>query len=335
MRRAIPFVLLLATCAHVTPEEGPQAPLPSWPPPPARAQVRFVASLPDLRPVAPPRRSWWTRTWHFIVGVDDTPRPQAPTFERPFGVAAIADAVYVTDPDARTVQRIDWRAGRLTPIECEGRPWVMPMAVAAADGSIFVADGTAGAVIQVEHRGCRPLGEGRLQRPTGLAVAGGQLFVVDPPQHAVIVLALDGHEMRRFGSRGGGAGELHFPTSLTVLANGHLLVVDALNFRVVEYAPDGEFVAAFGDSGDGSGAFGRPKAIAVDESGRIFVSDAQNDVVLIFDAAREFQLAIGGSGSGPGDLTLPAGIAIHDRYLFVADSYNHRVGVYELLGGQP
>jgi DNA-binding beta-propeller fold protein YncE len=90
--------------------------------------------------------------------------------------------------------------------------------------------------------------------------------------------------------------------------------------------------AAFGDAGDGAGSFARPKAVAVDGGGRIYVSDAERDLVAVFDALGRFEYAIGASGSAPGELLLPAGVAVAGGHLFVADSHNGRVQIFELLG---
>jgi DNA-binding beta-propeller fold protein YncE len=117
--------------------------------------------------------------------------------------------------------------------------------------------------------------------------------------------------------------------------DGALLLVDALNFRIVELGPDGAPRASFGQAGGGEGAFGRPKGVAVGDDGRVYVTDAQHDVLLVFDAGGKFELAVGRTGNGPDGLALPAGVAVGGGFVFVADSYNRRVQIYELLGGAP
>lgn len=216
------------------------------------------------------------------------------------------------------------------------RPWKAPIAVAVTPtGVLFVADAGRARVVRVEKGECRELGEG-LQRPTGLAVSGERVFVVDAPAHAVVAYPVaGGAEVTRFGTRGEADGQLNFPTSIATRADGALLVIDALNFRVVTFAPDGKVLGAFGQGGNTAGDFGRPKGVAVDGRGRIYVSDAQYGVVLIFDEAGAWQLAFGGSGREPKNLSLPAGLAVSGTTLFVADAYHHRVEVYELLEVSP
>lgn len=342
MRRRHRLVLLAAlaagaSCAHARSPTGAAEPPPTWPPPPAPPLVRWHASFPDPgRPVERPG-SFWPRAFRFVVGLPDAPGTAGPPLARPFGIAAAGGQIVVADPDGRQVVRIDWRTGTMAPVACEGRPWLMPMAVAVApDGAIYVADGGAGAIVRRGARGdCTLIGAGTLERPTGVALAAGRIYAVDPPRHLVVGFGPDGREAVRFGTRGDGPGALNFPTALAVAPDGHLLVVDALNFRVSEFYPDGQYAGSFGDAGDGGGAFGRPKAVAVDRAGRIYVSDVQHDVVLRFDRRGTFQVAVGGGGEGPGQLTLPAGLAVDGDLLFVADSQGGRLEVYDLLGASP
>jgi DNA-binding beta-propeller fold protein YncE len=64
----------------------------------------------------------------------------------------------------------------------------------------------------------------------------------------------------------------------------------------------------------------------------VYVSDAERDVVDFYDPEGRYLASVGASGSGLGQMTLPAGVAVAERHLFVADSYNRRVLVYELVG---
>ncbi|MEK6606745.1 MAG: 6-bladed beta-propeller, partial [Myxococcota bacterium] len=267
-----------------------------------------------------------------FLGLEERPSTPA-ALERPFGLAARPGGPIVADPDGRRVLALTWPGGAASEVACAGRRFAEPLAVATGpDGALYVADAGAGVLVRVDSVGaCRALGAGVLVRPTGVAAMGGRLWVVDPPAHAVVALTPDGREVSRFGARGDRGPGLNFPTALCATAQGTLLVVDALNFRVAEFAPDGTFLGAFGEPGEGGGAFGRPKAIAVDEKGRIYVTDALNDVVVVFSRERRFEFAIGGDGAGAGELTLPAGVAVAGSRLYVADSYNRRIAVYDLL----
>ncbi len=320
-------------CAHAP--APPPVDAPAWPPPPAQPVVRWAGAFPDER-FKPPGPPLWRRVLEVIAGLEPQKADDG-LLRRPFGIAALETGFAIADPDARAVLKVDWRRGSYVELSCPEHDWRMPMAVAAGpSGELYVADAGAGLVLRLAPDGrCTALGGGALERPTGLAFSAGLLWVVDPPKHQVVAFGPDGRERLRAGKRGDGEGGLNFPTGLAALSDGTLLVVDALNFRVVHLAADGHFIEAFGTPGDGEGAFGRPKAIATDHAGRIFVADAQNDVVVMFSAAKAFELALGGTGTAIGQLLLPAGLAVGDGYLYVANSYNHRIEIFQLVGGEP
>ena len=80
------------------------------------------------------------------------------------------------------------------------------------------------------------------------------------------------------------------------------------------------------------GDFDKPKGIAVDASGHIYVVEGLNDVVQVFDRDGQLLLVYGGSGGGPGQLWLPAGITLAGNAVFVSDTANHRVQMFERMG---
>ena len=320
----------LAGCAHAP--APPPADAPFWPAAPAKPVVRWAGAFPDARFEAP-GRSLLRRIVDLIVGLEPE-RPAENVLRRPFGVAALETGFALADPDAHTVLRVNWRQGTFAQVTCPNHAWQMPLAVASSPaGELLVADG-GGVVVRVGAGGaCTLMGAGELQRPTGVTFAAGLIYVVDAPRHQVLGFDRDGKVKVRFGQHGAEEDGLNFPTAIAALPDGSLLVVDALNFRVVHFSAQGHYLGDFGQSGDGEGAFGRPKGVAVDLAGRIYVSDAQHDVVLQFAPDANFALAMGSTGKAPGQFLLPAGVAVGEGYLYVADSFNARVQIFELVGG--
>jgi len=321
----------LASCAHGGGAGVAAVAAPALPP--QVAGVRHVGSFPSTD--APERPSFWTRFASAVIGSEAGAGQERPLLERPFGIAPVQGGFVVTDPDRRAVLRVAWRDRRATPVECGALAWTAPIAVAAApDGTLFVADG--GRVVRVSPGGgCSEWGAGSLERPTGLAVAGGLLYVVDPPRHQVVAFDARGAEALRFGGPGDEAADLNFPTAIAARGDGSLLVVDALHFRVARFSSEGRFLDAFGEPGDAVGEFGRPKSIAVDGAGGAWVTDAQHDAVLAFAPDGGFRFAAGESGPGADQLLMPAGVAVDGALLYVADAYNHRVQIFELQGEAP
>jgi DNA-binding beta-propeller fold protein YncE len=67
----------------------------------------------------------------------------------------------------------------------------------------------------------------------------------------------------------------------------------------------------------------------------VFVTDAAFDNIQVFDLAGRLLMHFGGAGAAPGKFNLPAGLYCdRNGRLFAADSYNHRVQVFEMLGAR-
>lgn len=318
------------TAGQAGPASGRQAPAkpvvrPAWPPPPMPARIRFVRSL---DPAAVRRKpSWVSRVWHALVGAGDEPR-----MVQPYGIAVGPDGkIYVADTYGAAVHVFDLVNPGYSAIRVEGESLI---GVGVAGGRLFVTDSTTGRLLCLDAKGRTLWTRGRRDgfvRPTGLVTASDRLYVVDTGAHRVDVVSFGGTILASFGERGGGPGQFNFPTNIARGADGRLYVTDTMNFRVQVFSPDGRYLSAFGQLGDGSGDFDKPKGIAIDSDGHIYVVEGFNDVVQIFDAEGRVLLVVGGSGSADGQFWLPSGIAIANDVVYVADSANRRVSMFEYL----
>ncbi len=75
----------------------------------------------------------------------------------------------------------------------------------------------------------------------------------------------------------------------------------------------------------GQGQLVRPRNIAIAPDGRLFVADSGNNRIAIFDPDGNFLTAFGEFGAGPGQFNEPWGLAVDRDYIYVADTWNHRV----------
>ncbi|MFC1947007.1 6-bladed beta-propeller [Chloroflexota bacterium] len=120
------------------------------------------------------------------------------------------------------------------------------------------------------------------------------------------------------------------PLGLATDMNGNLYITDVMDtrHRVIVCNSDGEQILEFGQSGTGPGSFSFPNDITVDDAGRIFVSDSNNQRIQVFSSAGtplpEY------THSGGGELSLPRGIDCIGKYVFVADTFDHRIKVYDI-----
>lgn len=302
---------------------------PEWPGGSAPARVRFTRTIDPASMRGRP--SGFSRFLRVVIGAEGV----APTMEQPYGSALGPDGrLYVVDASAGAIHvfgldkpsykalRVD-DAESLIGIVFVGRRMVVTDSV---KGRVSCLDLDGHTVWTLDRRH-------GFQRPTGIATSQGRLFVVDTLANRIVTVSTDGKVVGTFGKRGIEPGQLNYPTSIAADADGRLYVVDTMNFRVQAFSAEGRPLGAFGQLGDGPGDFDKPKGIAVDADGLIYVVEGLHDVVKIFDREGRLLLVFAGSGDGPGDLWLPTGISYASGRLFVTDTANHRVQVYDRIGG--
>ncbi len=302
-----------------------------WPPPPAAARVQTegsIASPADLG-IGP---SLLERFANLLTGGS---RGQE-KLVKPFGVAVDeAGNLCLTDTGANVVWFFDRARQRYSRWDqIDKVRFVLPVAVAKADGIIYVADSGLNQVLAFDEKGrIRFRIDNQFTRPAGLALASGKLYVADSGAHCVLIFDRQGRRLGSFGMRGVAPGTFNFPTHVAVDPQGRIYVTDAMNSRVQVLDDAGRFLGELGSIGDGSGHFSRPKGVALDSFGHVYVTDALFDNVQVFDRDGNFLLDLGSPGSAPGEFWMPAGIAIsRDNHIYVADAYNGRVQILRYIG---
>ncbi|MEW6365866.1 MAG: 6-bladed beta-propeller [Acidobacteriota bacterium] len=296
-----------------------------WPEPPEHPRIRFVRSITPAEAGGKP--SFLSKLWGLISG-----EKKQYVMTQPYGVClGPGGRLFVADTFGRCLHVYDLPKNAYSNMRIDGDSLI---GVAAGSDRLYVTDSARRRLVCLNPKG-RELwtigAEAGFRRPTGLAVVGDQLRVVDTLANKIVSVTRDGKIVGQFGAHGKGPGEFNFPTNIATGPGGRLYVCDSMNFRVQIFDAQNRYISSFGKLGDSSGDFNRPKGIAVDSDGNIYVVEGLHDVVQIFDESGRLLLFFGGSGSGEGDLWLPTGIAIQDDRICVADSANRRIQVYEYL----
>jgi uncharacterized protein (TIGR03663 family) len=213
--------------------------------------------------------------------------------------------------------------------------------------------------------------QGQLSFPRNAAVAAdGTLYVADSGNHRIQVFAPDGTFLREWGSScelyadgqpgcvdpdGDGPlelgdGQLREPWGLVVAVDGTVYVADTWNHRVVAFDSQGAFLNKWGtfvttgDAGASSVGFWGPRAIAIDGAGNLYVTDTGNKRIEVFDKAGAYLGQYGTGGVVEGSFDEPVGLALMPKgdglaggTLYVADTWNRRVQVFDVTfeGSQP
>lgn len=187
----------------------------------------------------------------------------------------------------------------------------------------------------------------RMTRPLGVYVDDeeAEVYVTDSRLRKVFVFSLEGDFIRSFGGE-----ELVIP--LYVAKNpkdGDIYVTDRRTRSIHIYTPDGKYLEDFEpnlpeselaqnfERGDVEWA---PVAIAFDDDGTMYVTEILNGHQwLIFDPDGSFVKSIGNTGLVTGDATqdpelfqFPNSIKLLDDEVFVSDSNNRRLQVFDTEG---
>lgn len=172
---------------------------------------------------------------------------------------------------------------------------------------------------------------GQFHDPTGIAVAGGEVFVADSRNGRIQVFDLDGNFKRQFGQPGEGLGELGRPMNLTV-HDDELYVPEYFNDRLQVFGLDGTPKRIIGEAGDGPGEFNAPGGVAIGTNGHLYVADFYNHRIQELQRGGTFirQWGVTGEkGIGAGEFNYPTDAALgHDYTLYAADGYNDRVQAF-------
>lgn len=314
-----------------------------WPAPPDQARYRYVGQLTGEQNFAAPSSSMIRRAFNWLVGLTSR-KHKLRVLQRPQnGFVAEDGRIFVTDVSRGAVYVFD---GRQTGAQSGLQIWefadkqtrlVTPIGIVAGpDHQILVADAELGCIIRLDAlsgEGTGKICDHTLLRPTGLArdTVRGEIYVADSKAHDIKVFSDQGRLLRTLGRHGEGEGQFNGPTYLT-WSGGRLYVSDTLNARIQALDGQGHFKQAYGRRGLYLGDTPRPKGVAVDRDGNVYIVESYYDYLLIFNNKGDFLMPIGGTGNSVGHFFLPGGVWVHDDRVYVADTFNGRIVIFQYLG---
>jgi sugar lactone lactonase YvrE len=163
-----------------------------------------------------------------------------------------------------------------------------------------------------------------------------------------------------FGEQGNGEGEFDLPSGLALHTDNDMLyVADSDNNQIQIIDVDGNcsgtaeladnicFEDEFGRDGDDEGEFNNPTGLTLDVSNdMLYIADTDNERIQIIDVDGNcsgsdeltndvcFEDEFGEVGDGDGEFDVPSALILNsgDDILYVADTENNRVQVFEFSG---
>ncbi|MCS1411079.1 MAG: Serine/threonine-protein kinase PknD [Verrucomicrobia subdivision 3 bacterium] len=179
------------------------------------------------------------------------------------------------------------------------------------------------------------------QKGTGVGQFNKPRSVVVGPSDDVFAVDMTGR-VQRFDRSGRYLGfwqmpetERGRPKGMALDGEGNIIVIEPHYARVNHFTPEGELVSQWGRRGVKPGEIAFPRAVACHSSGDLFLTEFQQvERVQRFRSDGTYlMLSFGQLGDEAGAFNRAEGIGIdqQDR-LFVADSCNHRVQVFDDTG---
>ncbi|MBM4428887.1 MAG: hypothetical protein FJ026_00880 [Chloroflexi bacterium] len=258
-------------------------------------------------------------------------------FQEPRGIAVDAQRgqVYVVDTGNRRVQVFALDGGFIAVWDRSDESFEEPFDVVVdSRGEAYVLD----AVAQFIQR-YGPTGElhGSIghdlgfYRPRGLAIDDqDNLYVADTGNNRIVKLTPSGQQLAQFGGQGSAPGQFDQPTDVAVDTAGRMYVADAYNLRLQVLDPAGRYLRQWPISG--ANTFDSPH-IELGPAGQVFITDPEAHLVIAYDGAGRPLGQWGGFGSAAGQFHKPISLAFDGAgRVYVVDTYNHRVQVFQQQG---
>lgn len=237
--------------------------------------------------------------------------------------------VFLLESSIRSISIFSQRGEFLREIPGKGI-WRDPSAIAIGpSGTIFLADGTSGKVLELDLSGkiLRVYDAGGNARLTGVAVYGGAVYSADNRNHRIVVFRKPGTPPEMWGTRGEAPGQFHSPFRIAIDPSGRLFVTDVMNARVQWFSAFGKHLGTLKRFGAGEGKIFRPTGIALDLRGRICVGDSYSGIVQLFEERGGFVKVLRAKGR-PVVFGDPVGLAVAANGIWVADQRENSMGLF-------
>ncbi|MFL0796607.1 MAG: SMP-30/gluconolactonase/LRE family protein [Cellvibrionaceae bacterium] len=256
----------------------------------------------------------------------------------PMDMAYADGKIYVPELGNKRVQVFDTASGELLQIIGEGVVGSVRSVAVADNGDVYALDEFNHRVVVFNPDGSVKtiigsfgVAPGQFNIPNSIAVNGNNVYVADRGNHRVQQLDLEGNVIRTVGSFGTGVGQFNTPRGVTTDPSGNVYVSDTVNHRLVKFDADLNYLATMGNAF----VFYAPNSVDFDPDGNIVVADTGNHLVKKFSADTFTLLAVYGTPRiDEGEFNTTAGVAFNQstKEVFVADSFNHRIQVFDLKG---
>ena len=216
-----------------------------------------------------------------------------------------------------------------------GLPLLQPQAIAIdPEGFVFIIDTGQSRIVKFNSKGDYIFALGgfgweteQFDRPLDITAKSGlEIFVADFNNERIQRYDKSLNYISSFYSEETFSTDLQFgfPGGVDVSAQGELFICDNENNRILKLNTLGEPTLSFGDFNWGDGQLEYPAKVEISPHNLIYVSDQHANQVVVFDYFGNYI-----SRFGSDLLNKPQGMTWSQNKLFVADSGNNRLAVFD------
>ena len=156
----------------------------------------------------------------------------------------------------------------------------------------------------------------------GIVIYQDTIYSVKSNDSCIVYYNLEGKFLKEFGTFGDKPGEFNQPQNLEIFEN-KIFVTDSGNNRIQIFDLEGKFLKEFGTFGDKPGEFNGVMGITSNNN-KILVADGTNNRIQIFDLEGKFLKEIKSKFNSPHQLL------IIENYMYVLDTYNYKVKIFDI-----
>jgi len=267
-------------------------------------------------------------------------------FSSPLGISTDPKGnIYVADTGNNRIQKFDGKGKLLAFIGgfgWEHEQFHRPVDICAENGlDVYVADYENRRIEQydkdlnwIASYVSDPTWSEKLQFgfPRSVSISiHGDLFIVDSENKRILKLNSLRDPEVSFGDYDWGQGDLADPVQTFISRTDKIYVADSQLGLVLLFDYYGNYLSSCGEN-----VLSKPTGLCVSVDGYLFVADSGLDQIVAFDPNGRPVMHLGSHGDKLGAFDRPSDVAVHQNRLFVADTDNHRVQVFELrLSGTP
>jgi sugar lactone lactonase YvrE len=160
----------------------------------------------------------------------------------------------------------------------------------------------------------------------------GELFLADHEFNRILRLDAFGAPKSSFGDYNWGEGQLACPAKILITARREVFVSDSTANVIVEFDDYGNFVRRFGEEmlRDPAGIALWPNIKNRNDAAGVLVADRGNHRIVALNRGGEVLLSWGKRGPLPEQFNSPSDIATHGNRIFVLDTGNNRLQLFEM-----